>query len=64
MKISELVSELEAIAAQHGDVEVLISDGFDFHFYRGAFVVNAWKDDNGEYCADIGVGGCAEDSEE
>lgn len=59
MKISDVVAALEKIQREHGDVEVLVTDGFDARCYRGEYEIRAW-DEDGVMCADIGIGGCGQ----
>ena len=61
MKTLELVEQLLKIYKQHGDVEVLMTDGYNVQCYRGDYQVQAWQDDNGIWTADIGIGGCNEE---
>ena len=60
MKISELIAALEARMAQDGDVEVLVTDGYNAFCYRGEYSVARFVCDGGEIVADIGIGGCIE----
>lgn len=60
MKINELIAKLQAIHDNHGDVEVLITDGFNSRCYRGDYAVESWVDDDGKMTVDIGIGGCEE----
>ena len=60
MKISEMISQLQALEARLGDVEVLITDGHNAACYRGDYEIIEWQEDNGQICVDIGIGGCLE----
>lgn len=61
MKISELIAKLQAKQDKLGDVEVLITDGFQANCYRGDYEIIEWSDDDGKMCVDIGIGGCLEE---
>ena len=63
MRVTELIEKLTAMKRQLGDVEVLITDGFDCRGYRGDFLVQEWHDfeGTGEMTVDIGIGGCLEE---
>lgn len=60
MKVSELIRKLEMYQVAVGDVDVLITDGYDARCYRGEYGVHAWLDDDGEMTIDIGIGGTLE----
>ena len=60
MRVSELIAHLERYQAELGDVEVLITDGFNAECYRGDYDIEPWQDDDGKWCIDIGIGGCKE----
>jgi|LakMenE18May11ns_1017448.scaffolds.fasta_scaffold7895018_2 hypothetical protein len=59
MTVAELLQKLLVFPP---DLEVTISDGFDFRFYRGNYSVELIEVDD-ESCVDIGVGGCEVDFE-
>ena len=61
MRVSEMIEQLQSLQDTWGDVEVLITDGFDSVFYRGDYGISSWMDDDGSMTIDIGVGGCRED---
>ena len=63
MKLSEMIAQLQAMQTRLGDVEVLITDGFDCRGYRGDFLVQEWHDFEGTglMTVDIGIGGCLEE---
>ncbi len=61
MRVSEMIARLERYQAELGDVEVLVTDGFNAECYRGNYEVIKWQEDNGEWCVDIGIGGCREE---
>lgn len=58
MSVSELIAKLSTFQP---DAEVLITDGFKCLCYRGDYDVEAWMDDAGKVCVDIGLGGCEEE---
>lgn len=60
MKISEMIAQLEKFQRELGDVEVLVTDGFNAECYRGNYEIVKWHDDDGQWCVDIGIGGCKE----
>lgn len=62
MKLSDMISELTTLKGELGDVEVLISDGFNGSFYRGNYTVQRINI-NGDTFVDIGIGGCLDDDE-
>jgi hypothetical protein len=64
MKISNMISELSLLWGDLGDVEVLISDGLKFNFYRGNYNINKRHEESGEVFVDIGIGGCDLEGEE
>jgi len=51
MKVKEFI---DALSEFNPDMEVIISDGTDFHFYH----TNAISFSNWEGDAEIGIGGC------
>lgn len=62
MKISDMISELQLLQADIGDVEILISDGFRSYHYRGNYNVRRYNE-NGQTYVDIGIGGCLEEDD-
>ena len=61
MRVSEMIRRLEQYQAELGDVEVLITDGFNAECYRGNYAIEPWwEDDLGQWCIDIGIGGSKE----
>lgn len=59
MLVDEMITRLAELRDQMGNVEVLITDGYDARGYRGGFVINDFN-----HCGkfiDIGIGGCEED---
>ena len=61
MRVSEMISRLEQYQAELGDVEVLITDGYNSECYRGNYAIEPWQDDDSQWCIDIGIGGCKEE---
>ena len=57
MKISNMISELSLLWGDLGDVEVLISDGLKFNFYRGNYNIKR-HEESGEVFVDIGLSEC------
>jgi hypothetical protein len=60
MRVSELIKKLQDQLDVVGDVEVLITDGFQAECYRGDYAVELFVDVDGYSFIDIGIGGCAE----
>ena len=60
MKASELIAKLSTLVAQEGDLEVLITDGFQAGCYRGSYEVVIFEDLDDTRYIDIGIGGCLE----
>lgn len=60
MKISEMISELAVLQTQVGDVEVLVTDGYDARGYRGDYEIVKYIDCDGAVYVDIGIGRCME----
>lgn len=62
MRITEMIERLTALRTELGDVEVLVTDGFNAECYRGNYTIESWwEDDLGQWCVDIGIGGCREE---
>lgn len=57
--VSEMIAKLQSLYAEVGDVEVLITDGYQCQGYRGSYDIQKWTE-NGENFVDIGIGGCME----
>jgi len=57
MKVCQLIEKLKEFPQ---DLEVRVSDGIGFHFYRGDFEVVLFYDADDSKTVDIGVGGCEE----
>jgi hypothetical protein len=64
MLISEMIEQLTALQNKLGDVEVLITDGYESRGYRGDFQIKEWYDfeGTGQMTVDIGIGGLCETS--
>ena len=60
MKISEMIEKLQNIQNEFGDVEVLVTDGYQGIFYSGEYEIKAFTD-NGIVSVDIGIGGCLDE---
>lgn len=60
MTVDEMIAKLSQLRDVYRNVEVLITDGFLANCYRGQYEINAWDEDNGQMCIDIGIGGCLE----
>lgn len=61
MKISQMIQELQSLNDRYGDLELLVTDGYEAICYRGDYAVALWKDLDGTAYADIGIGGCREE---
>ena len=61
MRITEMIERLTALRTELGDVEVLVTDGFNAECYRGNYEIIKWQDDDGTMTVDIGIGGCREE---
>lgn len=60
MKASILIQKLQSLKDEVGDVDVLITDGFQAQCWNGEYDICVFKDFNGNECIDIGIGGCLE----
>lgn len=60
MNINELITQLTELYDQYGNLEVLITDGFECAGYRGNFQLQHYIDIDGESYIDIGIGGLKE----
>ena len=58
MTVAELMMKLKAFPP---DLEVKITDGLNYRFYSGDFVIEQFEDVDGTSCVDIGVGGFEDD---
>lgn len=61
MRITEMIERLTALRTELGDVEVLVTDGFNAECYRGNYEIIKWQEDDGTMTVDIGIGGCREE---
>ena len=61
MLVDDMIAQLSELRDRMGNVEVLITDGYDARGYRGGFVINDFND-CGKFI-DIGIGGCGEDEQ-
>ena len=61
MIVSELIAKLQEFPPE---CEVVITDGYRYHFYKGDFEVRLFEDMDGSQVVDIGIGGFDEDSHE
>jgi hypothetical protein len=61
MKISEMILRLQALEAENGNIEVLVTDGFQARCYRGEYIIEPFVSEIGERFIDIGIGGCEEE---
>ncbi len=55
MLVDTMIAELTKLRDQLGNVEVLITDGYDARGYRGNYFIGQF-----ERKIDIGIGGCEE----
>ena len=62
MKLSSMISELQRMKDELGDVEVLISDGWRGYMYSGNYRIVRWDNSDNTPFVDIGIGGCLEES--
>ena len=58
MLVSEMIAKLQQTMEQTGDVDLLVTDGFQAECYRGDFAVEVFVDCDGYSFIDIGIGGC------
>ena len=56
MMIDQMIKELQAVRKEHGNVPVLIVDGYNCRFYSGEYEIKAFAAD-GIVSVDIGIGG-------
>lgn len=52
--VRQLIDELSRF---NKDLTVTITDGYDCKFYNGKYSVKLFKEDDGKYVVDIGIGG-------
>ena len=60
MRVSELIQKLQVLKDELGDLEVLITDGWNAVGYRGNFLIQHYIDIDQTNYIDIGVGGLKE----
>lgn len=60
MKVSKMIERLASLQSVLGDVDVLITDGYNASCCKGQYEIAPWVDDDGKSCIDIGIGGCWE----
>lgn len=60
MFATEMIAKIQKQIDEHGDCELLITDGWQCECYRGDFVVEPFVDCDGYKYIDIGIGGCRE----
>lgn len=60
MKIDEFISKLIEIESEYGNLEVLITDGYESVGYRGDFLIQLYTDFDQTKYVDIGIGGLKE----
>lgn len=56
MKVDNLIGRLTSLRKQHGNVDVVISDGYAGAYYQGEFEIVAFVEPDGTLI-DIGIGG-------
>ena len=55
MTVEEMIKQLRQYPKK---MEVQITDGCQFHFYKGDFAFQLFEGDDGVTFVDIGIGGC------
>ena len=55
MNVLEMIEKLNQYPP---NMEVQVTDGFEYKFYKGNFEFQMCKDDDGNSFVDIGIGGC------
>jgi len=58
MLVSEMIYKLQKLQDQLGDVEVLITDGYNVLCYQGEYDIGVYEDFDSKKFIDIGIGGC------
>lgn len=59
MNVGELINKLTEFDKS---LEVILSDGYEYKFYKLDYAVfSIFKEDDGSYTLDIGIGGCDTD---
>jgi len=57
MKIERMIKELQKLHEKYGNIEVTVTDGYNYSFYSGEYEILSFTD-NGVTVVDIGIGGC------
>jgi hypothetical protein len=57
MKVSTLISDLQQMQAEVGDVEVIISDNYQGTWYHGNYRIITGNNSYGDTFIDIGIEG-------
>lgn len=57
MKVSTLIQQLQTLYESTGNVDVLVTDGYNCMCYNGDYAIAEYEDENGTIFIDIGVGG-------
>lgn len=60
MKLNEFISQLENFRNAYGNLEILITDGYEAKCYKGQYEFTLYQDTNNQWCLDIGIGGLLE----
>lgn len=60
MKINEFISQLENFRDAYGNLEVLITDGYEARCYKGQYEFTLHQNNDNQKCLDIGIGGLLE----
>lgn len=55
MNVKQLIQKLQSLPQ---DLEVTITDGYQYHHYEGDYTVEVFEDVDGIKCVDIGIGDC------
>lgn len=55
MNVKQLIQKLQSLPQ---DLEVTITDGYQYHHYEGDFTVEVFEDVDGKKYVDIGIGDC------
>jgi len=52
--VGQLIDELSSF---NKDLKVTITDGYSCKLYDGKYSIELFREDNGEYVVDVGIGG-------
>lgn len=55
MNVKQLIQKLQSLPQ---DLEVTITDGYQFNTYQGEYTVEVFEDVDGKKYVDIGIGDC------